>query len=63
MNKNDKVQVSSIATHHANRIGYFQFEGEGESVGTVVLSEQPVKCCAGNSVLFAVSVNDVKRVA
>lgn len=38
---NQKCRVKETATHHAGRIGYFQFYGKGPSEGVVVLSAAP----------------------
>lgn len=55
MNKNDLVQVSANAPHHAGRIGYFQFSGKGPSTGVAVLSEQPCNDESSSHALFAVN--------
>lgn len=39
---NTKIQVKADHKHHANRIGYFQFEGLGPSAGVFVFSAEPI---------------------
>jgi hypothetical protein len=41
--KNEKVRVSESAPFHAGRIGYFQFDGQGDSKSVTVLSVQPIQ--------------------
>ena len=41
MEKNEKVRVKSDAPRHANRVGYYQFNGKGLSDGVVVLATEP----------------------
>jgi hypothetical protein len=58
MQKNQKVVVANSAPHHAGRIGYFQFFGEGASKGVAVLSANPSENGKAMTV-FAVSNSDI----
>jgi len=68
MKRNQKCFVSHDSPYHQGKDGYFQFYGEGESEGTVVLSETPdnVNRLQGSArwciVLFAVDKRFVKVV-
>lgn len=54
MEKNQKCKISTNSPFHKGREGFFQFFGEGASLGTAVLSEKPTPSKNG-SVLFAVA--------
>lgn len=43
MRTNQKVRVSKSAKFHGGCIGYFQFFGEGPSIGCAVITEHPTK--------------------
>lgn len=58
MKKNQRVRVKQTAPHHAGRVGYFQFAGEGSSEGTVVLAEEPDKLGKPQT-LFAVDSHNI----
>lgn len=57
MKKNAQVVVSAGAKHHAGRVGYFAFRGEGESKGVIVLATRP-----DGNILFAIGEEDVGEV-
>lgn len=61
MKKNQRCIVSENAPHHANRIGFFQFYGEGASAGVAVLATEPVDQRDGARVLFAVASNHIEE--
>jgi hypothetical protein len=58
MNKNTKCVVKISAPHHAERVGYFQFFGEGESSGTAVFTDAPVNQKKDTTTFFAVKDTD-----
>jgi hypothetical protein len=60
MKLNQKCLVSSFAPFHANRIGYFQFFGEGSSKNTIVLADKPYSSSDGGRVMFAVSRENIE---
>lgn len=66
---NTKIKVKADHKHHANRIGYFQFEGHGPSAGVFVFSTKPVEdasqvmTSAHANTLFATGPNDFEVVS
>lgn len=58
MRLNEKVVVAANAKYHADKVGYFQFFGEGPSLGTVVLSTEPVDNFR-TATLFAVDIKNI----
>jgi len=64
MEKNQRCVVSAAAPHHANRVGYFQFTGDGPANMWVVLSDKPIEAIAPASadgaIHFVVDMADLQ---
>lgn len=58
MEAGTKVKVKSSAPHHAGRVGYFKFYGEGPSKGTAVIAVEAPSAKANPETLFAVANGD-----
>ncbi len=60
INQNQRCVVAATAPHHANRVGFFQFFGKGNTAGCAVLTAEPISAFNNTGTYFAVDVADVQ---
>ena len=60
--RNQKVVVASNAPFHANRVGFFQFDGDAGIYDLAVLSIRPIDMGDDPSDFFIVNTEDLEMV-